>query len=505
MKKIYFFVALLIFFLTHIAINYPLSYEEVKEGYTAFIFEPKILYRTDNYYVSTLGVYLKALSIKLFGLNTFAVRLPNLIAGIFSLFIVWRVSPNIIKNKKQANLLVVVTAFLISFIRVSTDDFGLIFTFGLMLLFLDNLLKKEDVKLFFLLILLFFTSFYNIVFIILVSTGLALKRPVFVLIPLALLFIIISTPLKNFIYQTSIIKFIHPSSYVFTLDNNLSYGVIHDSPLITDSFNFNRLFYNKPSFIIRRVFVWFANIFDYEYLTSFDKANTILAKQNLFTPLPWLYFWEVPLLIYGLYLLFKNANPKIKAFCVFVFLGYFFWGTGAFGLLIPIFLLAYSQLVENLKIKKLYKYAFLVLVIFSFANFLHIFRNAPWQTSLARGSREIWERISEEEISQNQIIITDRIGEGIYFYLFYEQVGRDDFYNKRVLGITTPDGRQRIESVGNVTYRSFDFQKEDKRQGQIWVGFPGEFGGNFKPDEKIENISINNPEMGDSLWVIKYK
>lgn len=503
MKKKYFFAALLIFFLTHININYPLSYEEVKEGYTAFILEPKILYRTDNYYVSTLGVYFKAISISLFGLNIFATRLPNLIAGIFSLFIVWKVSPNIIKNKKSANLLVVITALLISFVRVSTDNFGLILSLGLMLLFLDSLFKNNYFRLFFLQIILFFASFYNLIFIIFISIWLALKRPVFLLIPLMLMVIIFLTPLKNYIYQTSVIKFVHPSSYVFTLDNNLSYGAIHDSPLITESFNFNRLFYNKPSFIVRRLFLWFAGIFDYEYLTSFDKASTILAKEKLFTPLPWMFFWEVPVLIYGLYLLFKNANQKIKAFCAFVFLGYFFWGVDAFGLLIPIFLLAYGKVVEKLNIKKIYKYAFWGLATLSLINFLYIFANAPWQTSLVRGSSEIWKRINENEIAQNQIVITDRLGESVYFYLFYKKVEKEDFFHNRKLGIITSDGKKRIESVGNVVFRSFDFQKEFKSQNQIWVGFTGEFGDGVKPNEIIENISIGNPEIGNDLWMVK--
>ncbi len=477
-------------------LNYPLSYEEVKEAYTAFLCEFHFFYPTDNYYVSTLGVYAKVISIFLFGLNTFAVRLPNLLAGIFSLWAAWKVAQVIPGGKKKKAYLVLLLAILIAFLRVSSDNFGLAISVGIYLFIFKAFLENKFKKLFVLLVPLFFASFYNLIFIFLLSLWLAIKRPYFLLWPAAILALVFSTSLGSFIYQTSVLKFIHPSSYIFVLENNLSYGVIHDSPLITDSFNFNRLFYNKPSFLIRRFALWSAKLLDFESLTSFDKASTILAKESIdASPLPWMFFWEIPILLYGLYLLFNNTKQKTKLFCLFVFAGYFFWGIKAFPVLLPMILLAYWQVVNRIKIKKAFAAAFLLLLFFSYSNFLHSFINKPWQTHLASANWEIWKSLANTEISHNQVIVTDRLGENAYFYLFYEQVNKENFYHTRRLGITTTDGRQRIETVGNVSFRSFDFQKEEKHVGQIWIGFPEEFGANIVPDEEIKG----------GLWLVKSK
>jgi len=504
MNRKYCWLAVVVFILTHLVFQYPLSYEEVKEGYSAYLNEPKFFYSTDNYYVSTFGVYAKTLSIFLFGLNTLAVRLPNLVAGIFVLWASWQLASKLPGSKKRNSYLVLIVALLLPFIRVSMDNFGLTLSLGFLLLSLKALLEENYKHLFFYLVALLFASPYMFIFILLISLWLSFKRFYFLLLPLLILPLIILTPLDGFIYQTSVLKFLHPSSYVFTLDNNLSYGAIHDSPLITDSFNLNRFFYNKPSFLIRRVFIWTASLFDFEYLTSFNKAGTILAKETVNTnPLPWLFFWEIPLLVYGIYLLIKQSPQKIKVFCLFLFGGFYFWGMEAFILVVPIFLLSYWQLVSQIKINKIFASFLLVFAFFSYLNFLYIYAREPWQTNLARSNWEIWQHLEREEISDNKVVVTDRLGESAYFYLFYEKVNKEDYYQNRKLGIITPDGRQRTEAIGNVHFRSFDFQNEDIDKNQVWIGFPGEFGDEVVPDEKIDNLSSGSAEIGEGLWIVK--
>jgi len=169
MKRKYFWLAVVVFILTHLAFRYPLSYEEVKEGYSAYLNEPKFFYAIDNYYVSTFGVYAKTLSILLFGLNTITIRFPNLIAGVFVLWASWQLASKLPGNKKRNSALVLITALLIPFVRVSMDNFGLTVTLGLLLLSLKAVLEEKYKYIFIYFVALLFASPIMLVFVLVTS------------------------------------------------------------------------------------------------------------------------------------------------------------------------------------------------------------------------------------------------------------------------------------------------------------------------------------------------
>jgi hypothetical protein len=58
------------------------------------------------------------------------------------------------------------------------------------------------------------------------------------------------------------------------------------------------------------------------------------------------------------------------------------------------------------------------------------------------------------------------------------------FESKKVLGPILENGVQRIDSVENIYFRSFNFRNEEKKSGQIWVGAGVDFG------EKNNEIQI---------------
>jgi hypothetical protein len=80
--------------------------------------------------------------------------------------------------------------------------------------------------------------------------------------------------------------------------------------------------------------------------------------------------------------------------------------------------------------------------------------------------------------------VTDRFGEPAYYYLVYKGVDKNHFESKKVLGPILENGVQRIDSVENIYFRSFNFRNEEKKSGQIWVGAGVDFG------EKNNEIQI---------------
>lgn len=474
MKCKYLFIALIIFVVSHLYINFPLSYEEAKEGYAAFLAEPKFFYKTDGYFISTFAVWVKIISVKLMGLSIFSIRLPNLIAGAFLLWASFRVS----------KYLPIITALSVLFIQISVQSFGLTLVLAFAFLSLNAYQHERFKALFVYLFCMPFVSFYSFLFVFILGLKLAFRKKYFLILPTFWLLIIFKTQLSEYIFHTSILKYLDPSSYVYQIDNKLSYGVIHDSVLILDSFNLNRFFYNKPSFILRRIFSWTTNMFDYETLTSFGKASTILEKQGLPSKtLPFVFFWEVPLLVFAGYVFMLSKRLSEKQFVVIGLISYWFWGIKAFAFVLLFIVFSYQELIKGItKLNKKYLYIGIAFVFVAYADYFNSFvYKTDWQNREDRAHFQIWQYLSQEDIDNHDVIVTDRLGDAVYYYLFYEKVSTQIYKNKSRMGTVTQDGRRRIEQVGNVRFMSFDFSSAEKKAGQIWIGLPSEFKG-YEPD-----------------------
>ena len=526
-------------------INFPITLNEAKEGYTAYSlintgrdtnneFLP-LLFRGDNDYLSTLAVYFRIPSVFLFDLSELGVRLPGLILGILTMGIFYLIVKEILKDKLKIYISLFLLAMSPIFITTNIFELGKTNSLLFSLLTFYLLTIKDRVNLFIITsILAVFSSFSALPFIIslillkyykaVVKNRFIITGVIFVIL---LGFIFSKNDFSYFLKRESFVQSILPSSYTHIIDKRLSFGLSYDSPLITKGFNFNRIAHNKLYYAANEVFRWMASLFDYEkYLFPFQ-AQTVLGKV-VTSPryLPKFFFWEIPVVLAGMLILKMPMLKKKRSTHLSILLTSGLSSALIFKdsliYLLPIIIISetvfFAYLIVNITKRWYWLVASAVLLfVFSIASFVDLFwfHYDIWFDEQGLRQYQIWSTIEDKDLKENKVIITDRLGEPVYYYLFYEKVDPEFFSNHKIEGVITDEGTRRIEKVGDVEFRSFKYFESPRGANEVWVGMAGEFVGENKDFDKssgiidgevikeIEGVKQENKFIGDKLWFVR--
>lgn len=545
MKSISKFVLLifvLLFFILRSKIDFPVTLDEAKESYTAYsIIEtgrdtngdfPGLFFRSDNNYLSSLGVYFRIPSIYLFGLSDLGVRLPSIVFSLITVYVFYLISRHFLKNRNKVLLATFLFAISPFFIQLNIFNLGM--TLGLLFILSSVYFFIQDNLKFFLItsFLAALSSFSTLPFVLVLLSFYSYQKgkikPLLTVILAiflsATVFLRLNQELLNFLVRETVIKDILPSSYTHLIDKKLSFGQALSSPLITEKFNFNRIAHNKLFYGVRELSKSMISPFNFELLTSSFQSQTILAKERIDSvSLPKFFFWEMPVIFIGLMLLLKKKNPTLSAFAFGILLSVIFFKEKALGLALP--LIAFSETVFVFHLKKILKPSYFkgaivliaALLLFSYASFLDLlwFHKFSWFNKRDLIQYQIWDTLASRDLEENKVIVTDRLGEPVDYFLFYEKVNPSFYQEQRKLGVITSAGIRRVEKVGNVEFKSFKYLESPRGPNEFWVGMAGELVGENKDFGKITNVADGeifkrikgvkqkNKFIGDELWFVK--
>jgi len=530
----------ILFLLPRINFNYPITLSEAKEAYTSHsIIEsgrdtngniPALLFRADNDYLSTLGVYFRIPSVYLFGLGNFGVRLPGIVAGLLGLYIFYKLSGLLLSK----NISYIATFLLgISPFFVQINIFSLGQTLALLTFFASfyYFCKRNTFK--FLLFLGFsilssFSVFPAAVLLVIFyfHPGKGFKTIFYCLltiIAISILLLRINPELGNFLVRETIIQDLKPSSFTFEIDKRLSFGQIVSSPLITPKFNYNRLAFNKGYFGITEFFKALVRPFDYESLTSSFQSQTILAKERIDSfALPKVFFWEAPLIFFGAILFLRSKYKNLKILFLTVAVSLVIFKEGSLYLTLPILVwlnslsLEYLLQIRRKVIGRMVLVGLVLLFAGSYSDFIYRLRTQVylWANPNDVAQYQIWGFITKQGFDKGKIVVTDRLGDPAFYYLFYNRTDPYFFQQNKILAQTPIAGKARILKVGKVEFRSFKYEDTLKVGNEIWVGLPGEFVGarsdfstinqisNGQIVGKIKSVKQANKLFGDDLWFV---
>ena len=159
----------------------------------------------------------------------------------------------------------------------------------------------------------------------------------------------------------------------------------------------------------------------------------------------------------------------------------------------------------------------LILITLSQANFFDslYFRQKQWLPQNDLRHYQIWNTLTDENLKKGKVVVTDRLGEPIYYFLAYESFDPSSYLEDRKLGIVTPSGIQRVEGVANLEFRAFKYYEDARGSDEIWIGMAGEFVGenrNYSQIndvydgviyKKIKEVKQVNKFIGSELWFVK--
>lgn len=522
--------------------DFPLSVDEAKQSYTAYSIlktgkdtnqnYPGLFFKSDNNYLSTIAVYSEIPTILIFGLTNFAVKLPSIIFGVLSIWVFLILMIHFLKDKIQTLITTTLFAFSPFLIQINIFDIGLSASLFFTLLSIHFYIKQKNYPFLVTSLLAVFSNF-NTLPVVLIFIFLNYKRKGFKHTLSALFFIILvfglilklNPELVNYFYRQTSFGKVFPSSYGYLIDRRLSIGVTQNSPLILENINLNRIAYNKIFYFFNQGFINIIRPFDYETLTSIYQARFILDKYALsINALPKFFFWEIPLILISLAFYFSKIPQVFKYLAVGGIVSVAIFGMDGFIFILPVLMITYtlffSRLFMALK-KKIYFKPLGILILFfviiNYISFLDLFwfHNEIWTPENDRRQYQIWSTLSGEDLSKNNITVTDRVGEPEFYYLFYKRIDPNMFQRQKVEGAVISSGVKRITDIGNLKFQSFKYFESDRKPNQIWVGLAGEFVGEnhgYKDKEtvtdgviykKIGDVKVENKFLGDELWFVR--
>ncbi len=535
-------VLIIALFLTfRIHTNFPINFAEAKESYTAYSIIhtgrdtngnlPGILFRGDNNYLSTLGVYLRIPTIWLFGLNTAAVRIPTIVLGGLAVYAVFLSSLLILKSRLQAAIASLVFSLSPFFIQLSLFNLGLTGALAFSLFASYMLFTQKWYSAVFLSFLGVLSDFSSIPFLACLFVGESYIRKgkkvslsVLVVSLMAIVVFLLASPqLISFFKRNTVYREIQPQNFTYLIDQRLSFGQLYGSPLITEKFNFNRIAHNKVFYGANALSRSLIENFNYEKLTSSFQAGTILSREAVDPKsLPRFFFWEVPFILLAMIVLGKRLPKQHKLLAVSALSTVVIFSKETYVYLLPFLALGYTILLTYLwQIRFSLRPAlislgllFLVITYASFYDLLN-YHQEKWLPENDFRQYQIWNTITNQDINEKKVIVTDRLGEPAYYYLYYKKVDPNAFREGKTLSTNSSSGIQRINQVGGVEFKSFKYFESPRGKDEVWVGLGGEFLGENQKFEDVSNVtdgvvfqkilgvSQANKFLGDQLWFVK--
>ncbi len=479
-----------------------------------------IILRSFDDYKPALYTYLVIPSITIFGLNTFAVRLPSAIFGIVTVLAVYFLTEEFVQRKKNHHILdqyiPLMTAFLlaispwhIQFSRIAFEsNIGLSLNIFGTLFFLKSFKNR---KLLFISIVSFAASLY-------VYQSEKVFTPLLVLV-LIILYRkeVLGWPKKLF---TGAIIFglllVIPMLFVTVTDKQAlararGVSVFSDTTQLLEQ-NVKRYALAKEQHDIvgialnnRRVI--FAKTVIANYLSHYN-VNWLFISGDIarhHAPnMGLLYLFELPLLFIGIYqLLFGSWDPKIKWLVLLWFLlapvpasitsgvphavrTLNFLPTFQFFIALGIVAVAQNILIHKKSIlsRSVVLVSIVFYSIFALINVGYYFdqyfvqqnfeNSQEWQF----GYKEAIQEVTKIETNYNKVIVSNQpfLDQSYIFFLFYLQYSPED-YQKAALQAS--GGFRENHQFGKYEFRPIIWQKEQNDKKILYVGRPQDFSDSY--------------------------
>lgn len=508
--------------------------ETGRDEYGKFL--PVVLQSFDDY-KPALYTYLSIPSVALFGVNTFAVRLPSAFFGILTVLAVYfllkelfgRNSKSEIRNTKQignsntenskhlmangkwqmaipviATALLAISPWHIQFSRVAFEtNVGLAFNVFGALFFLKGLKKPWLLALSgvsFVLSLYVYQSEKVFVPLLILALVLIYRKELFslpkkYLVSACIIAIILAIPMVHFILtdknallrakgvsifsdSTELLK----SDQIKYLDDKRSHNVIGE------------IFHNRRVVYVREMASGYLSHYNLNWL--FIKGD---LKRHHAPDMGQLYLWELPFVLIGIYfLIFGQFSKKTK---LFIFAWYLLAPVPAsittgvphavrtlnflptYQIFTAVGLMSAYLFINKYKVLsiKFVVYAlFGLFVAFNFIYYLNqyfvqqnYFYSMDWQY----GYEQIMPDVKNLENKYDKIVVTNKgpLDQSYMFFLFYLQYPPAEYQHA---GNITAGFREVIR-FGKFEFRPIDWNKEEKSSRVLYIGRPEDFPGSI--------------------------
>jgi len=506
----------------------PISpdWDEVSLGYNAYSiiqtgrdeygkFLPVVLRSYDDY-KPALYSYIAIPTIKLLGLNVFAVRLPSAILGVLAVLGTFLLVKELFKRDDLALLsafLLAISPWHIQFSRVAFEsNIGLTFNILAALFFLKGLKKPiflifsvalmalnlyvyQSEKVFTpLLLLLLITIFRKEIFSI-------PRKFIFLAITVGLIF---SLPMLSFLLTNK--NSLERAKGVSIFSQPYSYGEAQKA--LNDTNNNDKLgliFDNRRVFYAKEVLSGYLSHFDFNWLfIRGDIARHHAPNMGL------MYLFELPFLLIGIYSFFKKEYKKARILIFMWFLIAPIPASITSGVphairtlnFLPTFqIFTALGIVYAFSVLKKYPMLFLSIIIFGVFNFVYyldqyfvqqnIFNAKEWQYGYAK-------IIPEINIDKYKKIIVSNEGymdQSYMFFLFYLKYPPKNYQKQSEFA---SGGFRENHKFGKFEFRPIVWGKEIKSENTIYIGKPSDFG----QDAQVLKV-INYPDGGEAMRIVQ--
>jgi len=489
------------------------AYSIMKTGRDEFgQFLPLILRSFDDYKPG-LYAYLAIPTIKLFGLNTFAVRLPAALLGTLAVFLVYLLVKELFNQKPFAHSLALLTAFLLAispwhlqFSRIAFESgIGLFFNLVVVLFFLKGLKKP-----WFLILAAFFAGLNLYVYQaekvftpLLVFALVIIWREKLMRLPRKSLFAAVLIGLVTLIPFLSL-TLTTPEIFLRAKGTSFASDL---TPFLAKTAERTLRDYQNHDYlglILDNRRITYFQTFLRNYLSHFDLNWLFLSGDDARHHAPemgLLYLWELPFLLWGIYnLLFAKISRKVK---LLVFAWFLLapipaaFSSGAphgvrtlrflptHQIFVAFGLLNFWQAIKRKQVwvKTPVVGLIIAFALFNFAYYLNQYfvqQNDDYSQYWQYGYQEAIETIKEIEPRYEQIVVSNQphLDQSYIFFLYYLKYDPEAYQKS---GGTVSGGfAETHRGFGKYTFRPIKWAEEEKNPAILYVGRPEDFFGEVK-------------------------
>ncbi len=502
----------------HLASAPPsLYWDEVSLGYNAYSilktardehgkFMPFTNFGAFGDYKPPGYIYADVPAVAIFGLNEFAIRFPSALFGVFTVLLTYFLARKLFRDEKiaqMATFFIAISPWHLQFSRVAYESNMALF-FSTLGIYLFIKFANDNKFYIFPSLMSFLIAMYTFTgqrlfapFIILVLSFLfrdKIFKNLKTAIAATLLFLLLFYPLFTFATRTTEGKLRFKEVTIFNdlapIDKSIEYRKADNFSLLSNIIDNRRLFFTHD------YLMHYLDAFDPAFLFSKGDVNPRLSTQ--FTGE--LYFFELPLLLLGIYFLIKKREKYSLLVFSWLLISPFGPATARetphalrMAHILPTFQLINAYGILNLQItakfKKLVTSLIGLVVLISIFYYLHFYYidypiaySGAWQF----GYKEAIETIEPIYQNYDQVFITDYQGRAYVYTLFYLKVDPNDYYKNA--NVT----RDQFLFYNVQSYKNFIFTDDYSKynlKNSLFISMPGNLPVNAAKIKTINDLS----------------
>ncbi len=488
-----------------------LTWDEVAIGYNAYSIGidgkdeygkvlPYQYFESFGDFKPPLAIYLDVLPVKIFGLTPFAVRFPSALCGVLSVLMTYFLTKRIFENSSKKEILALVSAFILAIspwhIMLSRGMFEAnIATFFLISGVWAYLSAMQGKKWH-----LFFAAFFFVASIYTFNSARIVAPLLVVLLSLRYIKVL----WKNKVYSIGagifgLILFLPILPFLLSDQAALRFHEVNiftdPTPIVTSNQEivndsgeiWSKILHNWRVVYILSFIDHYFDHFNPSYLFITGDENPKFSLQDVGQ----LYLWDLPFFIIGILFLFRKREGVWWLIPLWLLIGLIPAGTAretphalrteaslpTFQIFIAYGIVSVFEMMKVINLKKQYRYGLLIIPILLLFFNVFYFQYQYWKIYPVRFSRE-WQYGYEQSINYvninkekyNKFYITEELGRGYIYYLFYMKVPPQEFRN------TANIHRDTYGLVDVEGFDKFVFSKSvetlPKEEGVLYINTP---------------------------------